>query len=180
VRKPVKDVSTDRYARPNRRIRLWWFLVPGITLPAVLVVAFFSVSTPRVASLPVVPAGTRLVPDVTLPAGCPVETSFQSDLLFDLRSDKLKDTARAELASWAAKIDCETRPISVHGYTDGIGADHPDYLDRLSRQRAEAVRAALEAGGIDRRRISVHGHGSEGAPPHVDAPAFRRVTVEIG
>jgi outer membrane protein OmpA-like peptidoglycan-associated protein len=47
--------------------------------------------------------------------------------------------------------------LSVDGYTDGIGTDA--YNEKLSLHRAQAVADYLAKGGIDAKRMKVHGFG---------------------
>lgn len=60
-----------------------------------------------------------------------------------------------------AKEASEVQMIAITGYTDRIGAD--DYNQDLSQRRAEAVRAALIAGGVPSTAIMAEGRG-ETAP----------------
>jgi OOP family OmpA-OmpF porin len=52
-------------------------------------------------------------------------------------------------------------PIVLLGHTDRVGSDHDNAV--LSQRRAEAVRAALVAGGVPAGLITVQGMG-EGEP----------------
>jgi len=47
--------------------------------------------------------------------------------------------------------------LSVDGHTDGIGTDA--YNEKLSQRRAQAVADYLAKGGIDSKRMTVHGFG---------------------
>jgi outer membrane protein OmpA-like peptidoglycan-associated protein len=71
--------------------------------------------------------------------------------------------------------------LRVAGFADPRGS--PAYNDELSKQRAEAVAAALECGGIARERLIVEAHGageSVSAAGDLDAYALdRRVTVRL-
>lgn len=50
-----------------------------------------------------------------------------------------------------------TRNVQVNGYTDSVGSE--TYNQRLSQQRAEAVKEALIADGVGTGRITAHGFG---------------------
>ncbi len=80
--------------------------------------------------------------------------------------DVLFDTGRATLNPGAAlKLDRlasflnehPDRRVQIEGFTDSIGSDA--YNQDLSERRAEAVKAALTARGIDSSRISTEGYG---------------------
>ncbi len=55
-------------------------------------------------------------------------------------------------------VDCPAASIDVTGHTDSVGEESVN--QPLSRARAEAVAAYLEAGGIAKKRISAQGVGS--------------------
>jgi outer membrane protein OmpA-like peptidoglycan-associated protein len=79
-------------------------------------------------------------------------------LYFELDSDQLTADSAALARTVLAEI--AARPVAdvvVIGHTDRAG--ELDYNDRLSRQRAEALRARLVELGGDPARISVAGRG---------------------
>ena len=67
-----------------------------------------------------------------------------------------REATRAAAA--AARQNNEAK-ILVTGYTDTSGS--ADLNERLSKRRAEAVAAVLEAEGVPRDRITVVWHGEE-------------------
>jgi OmpA-OmpF porin, OOP family len=67
---------------------------------------------------------------------------LSSDVLFDFGKATLTDTARDRLAEIAKKLSGVTGQVLVTGHTDSVGS--PQANLRLSRQRAEAVKAQLE------------------------------------
>lgn len=80
--------------------------------------------------------------------------------------DVLFDTGRAELRSGAMRTvdqlatfmqSYPERNVIVEGHTDNVGA--ADFNQRLSEQRAEAVREALLVRGIASNRVRVRGFG---------------------
>jgi outer membrane protein OmpA-like peptidoglycan-associated protein len=80
--------------------------------------------------------------------------------------DVLFDTGKAELKSGASrKIDQlaqfltehPDRRVQIDGFTDSVGSD--SYNEDLSQRRANAVRAALIAQGVDSSRIGTEGYG---------------------
>jgi outer membrane protein OmpA-like peptidoglycan-associated protein len=82
--------------------------------------------------------------------------------------DVLFDTGRATLNPGAAlKLDQlaqfltehPDRHVQIDGFTDSVGSDA--YNQDLSERRADAVKSALMARGIDPTRISTEGYGKE-------------------
>jgi outer membrane protein OmpA-like peptidoglycan-associated protein len=80
--------------------------------------------------------------------------------------DVLFDTGRAELKSGANRkldqlaqflVEHKDRRIQIDGFTDSVGTD--SYNEELSHRRADAVRSALLARGVDASRISTEGYG---------------------
>jgi outer membrane protein OmpA-like peptidoglycan-associated protein len=105
--------------------------------------------------------------------------------------DVLFDTGKAELNSGAARkldqlaqflTEHADRRLQIDGFTDSVGTD--SYNLDLSQRRAEAVRSALLARGIDAARIATQGYGKE-FPVASNADSGgrqlnRRVEVVIG
>jgi outer membrane protein OmpA-like peptidoglycan-associated protein len=80
--------------------------------------------------------------------------------------DVLFDTGKAELKSSGERTvtrlsdfmkEYEERRVRIEGYTDSTGAD--SFNQKLSEDRANAVRQALRNDGIDSSRIEVTGYG---------------------
>ena len=92
---------------------------------------------------------------------------------FDFNKYNIRSDA-APILDQAAKTLQEAGDVtvSVNGYTDSIGSDA--YNQRLSMQRANAVKAYLEAHGVPAGRLTAKGFGksdpvasnatAEGAP----------------
>lgn len=92
-------------------------------------------------------------------------------LLFETGSAELPDTV-AELDRIAKFMQRHSNiKIRVEGHTDAIGSDQ--YNQRLSLQRALAVKRYLVARGIDPKRILVYGYG-EGQPIASNETEFGR------
>jgi outer membrane protein OmpA-like peptidoglycan-associated protein len=88
-----------------------------------------------------------------------IRIDLSADVLFDFDKADLKPAADADLGKVAevARANPGT-PIQVAGHTDSKGADA--YNQRLSEQRAEAVKAWLvEQGGVEAARIQTRGWG---------------------
>lgn len=99
---------------------------------------------------------------VVAPAPAPVvprHVTFDADALFAFNSSAIRPEGTAALDAFAGELHA-TRYDQVHvtGYTDRIGSRA--YNDRLSQQRADAVRAYLVThGGIDAGKIDAQGKG---------------------
>lgn len=77
---------------------------------------------------------------------------------FDSGTATLAPSSAAAIARTADVIAAiEGRPLAIVGHSDNSGALEPNVT--LSRQRAEAVRQALIAGGVAADRIEAHGVG---------------------
>ncbi|WNH52346.1 OmpA family protein [Stenotrophomonas oahuensis] len=89
--------------------------------------------------------------------------ALQADALFGFDSDSLTAQGRRSVDALVQRVRAasQVQMIAVTGYTDRIGAD--DYNHKLSQRRAEAVRAALIAGGVPSTAIVAEGRG-ETAP----------------
>ena len=82
-----------------------------------------------------------------------------SDVLFDVGKADLKRGAARNLGRIAQVLkEYPSYKISVEGHTDSRGG--ADLNQRLSEQRAEAVKQALIAGGLDETRITAQGFGA--------------------
>jgi outer membrane protein OmpA-like peptidoglycan-associated protein len=81
-----------------------------------------------------------------------------SDILFDLNKATLKPGAEQNVRRIAAVLkQYPDHQISVEGHTDSLASEA--YNQRLSEDRAAAVKAALIAGGVDPAKISSRGFG---------------------
>lgn len=81
------------------------------------------------------------------------------DLVFEPGTAQLVADAAAGLARVAAWLRSQpSLPVRIEGHTDATGS--PQANRQLSLRRAEAVRDALLAAGIDAARIAVSGEGA--------------------
>ncbi len=86
-------------------------------------------------------------------------TTLAADTLFALNSFQLRPTAKAKLDEFAAELDqFDYRRIHITGHTDPTGTDRLN--ERLSRQRAEAVKRYLVTKGLPAGKIVAEGMGS--------------------
>ncbi|MFY2763415.1 OmpA family protein [Arenimonas sp. MALMAid1274] len=100
---------------------------------------------------------------------------------FGSGSASLTAQAQASLRALAGQLRGGSGAITIEGHTDSQGADAANLA--LSRQRAEAVRRALEDGGLPASRLSAAGKG-ETAPVADNASAEgrarnRRVEISV-
>lgn len=84
--------------------------------------------------------------------------TLSTDVLFDFGSAELKDAGKRRLDQLASEIkDANVDEIIAVGHADRIASG--DYNQRLSEQRADAVKAYLEASGAKAQRVSAEGKG---------------------
>lgn len=111
-----------------------------------------------------------------------IKITFNSGLLFAVDKSNLQAGAQQNINSLATTLNkYEDTEILIEGHTDDTGTD--EYNMRLSRERAESVRAQLIASGVQPGRISTVGYG-EGQPKTDNASDAgraqnRRVEVAI-
>jgi OOP family OmpA-OmpF porin len=94
------------------------------------------------------------------PPAQPVKTTtLAADTLFALNSFQLRPQAKAKLDQFAAELDqFDYQRIHISGHTDPTGGAQLN--ERLSRQRAEAVKRYLVTKGLPASKISAEGMGS--------------------
>lgn len=80
------------------------------------------------------------------------------DVLFDTNKSELRSGAFFTIDKLVAFLaEYPTRKVQIEGFTDSTGT--VEYNQRLSERRAEAVRDALVAKGVDPGRIMTRGYG---------------------
>ncbi len=105
------------------------------------------------------------------------------DVLFDTGKSQLNSGSGRKLDQLAQFLtDHPERRVQIDGFTDSVGSASSNQV--LSQQRADSVRAALVARGIDSSRIGAQGYG-EGFPVADNSDSGgrqlnRRVEVVIG
>lgn len=87
----------------------------------------------------------------------PQRVRLAADALFDFDKAVLKPEGKLMLDALAATLQGEGANVVIVGHTDSRGSDA--YNDRLSMQRANAVRAHLMLAGIDGLRMVALGKG---------------------
>jgi outer membrane protein OmpA-like peptidoglycan-associated protein len=100
------------------------------------------------------------------------------DVLFATGRATLQPGAERTLDQLAAALkDAPDRPIQVEGFTDSVGSE--EFNQVLSERRAEAVREALLARGVDPSRIAVHGFGEAYPVASNDNSAGRQLNRRV-
>jgi len=105
------------------------------------------------------------------------------DVLFDTGKAQLKAGAERKLDQLAQFLkDHPDRRVEIDGFTDSVGSD--SYNEQLSLNRADSVKNALMARGIDASRVTTEGFGKEyPVASNTDSSGRqlnRRVEVVIG
>lgn len=92
------------------------------------------------------------------PVGSGYELGLNNRVLFGFDSARIVPETATMLAGLSTQLlDAEIYGAGIVGHTDAVGEDQ--YNVRLSLSRAEAVRDALLAGGMDPSRMRVDGLG---------------------
>jgi OmpA-OmpF porin, OOP family len=110
------------------------------------------------------------------------KVTYAADAFFDFDKAVLKPEGKAKLDDLIGKIkDINLEVIIAVGHTDSVGADA--YNQKLSVNRAEAVKAYLVSKGIEKNRVYTEGKGEK--QPVADNKTAegraknRRVEIEV-
>jgi outer membrane protein OmpA-like peptidoglycan-associated protein len=89
-----------------------------------------------------------------------IKITFNSGILFDVDSDKLRPEAAENLNNLAKVLNkYSDTEVMVQGHTDSTGSD--DHNMKLSRQRASSVGHLLVGDGVKGGRITESGMGEQ-------------------
>ncbi|MDM5178818.1 OmpA family protein [Massilia sp. DJPM01] len=161
--------------------------VPGCDLPLCVEPAKLEngkcVTPPAPVAPPPTPGVVTPPPAVVVaPAVTSEKVSFSADALFDFDKAVLKAEGKGKLDDLSSKLQgINLEVIIAVGHTDSVGTDA--YNQKLSIRRAEAVKAYLQAKGIEANRIYTEGKGE--SQPVADNKSAegraknRRVEVEV-
>lgn len=87
-----------------------------------------------------------------------IQVTFQSGLLFDFDSDRVKSEAAQNLRNLAASLDkYPNSSLLIVGHTDAVGGD--DYNQTLSERRARSTAMYLSSQGVSVTRLQTVGRG---------------------
>ena len=87
-----------------------------------------------------------------------IQVTFESGLLFDFDSDRVKATAQQNLRNLAQSLEkYPNSSLLIVGHTDAQGSD--DYNMNLSQRRANAAAQYLLTQGVDASRLRTLGLG---------------------
>lgn len=119
--------------------------------------------------MPMVMAATeQAAPPVVVMAPEPIvvaerqRVSYSAESMFTFDRSELHPEGKTALDSFARELQgARFETIVVEGHTDRLGTDA--YNQKLSQERADAVKAYLVSSGIDGGKISARGM-SEGSP----------------
>lgn len=87
-----------------------------------------------------------------------LNVNLRNDILFDFDSTALRTESRETLREFAGVLArYPEQTVSVAGHTDSVGTD--SYNQRLSEQRAAAVKSYLVSQGVPSHRVAAYGYG---------------------
>jgi OmpA-OmpF porin, OOP family len=130
----------------------------------------------------VVPAPVAPPPPPPPAPPAATKVTYAADAFFDFDKAVLKPEGKAKLDDLVGKVkDINLEVIIAVGHTDSVGADA--YNQKLSVNRAEAVKAYLVSKGIEKNRVYTEGKGEK--QPVADNKTSegraknRRVEIEV-
>ena len=104
--------------------------------------------------------------------------TLKNDVLFDSARATLKSGAQRAIDKLAEFLERNPeRDISIEGFTDSSGSDEANR--RLSERRAEAVKEALVARGVEGARIDARGYGPSFPVASNETPTGRQLNRRV-
>lgn len=113
-------------------------------------------------------------------AAAQAKPSLSLLIQFDLNSARVKPESQQALANLAVALkspELSSARFAVEGHTDATG--RAEHNQRLSQQRADAVRDVLAAQGVARQRLQTAGKGSAELANSADPASFENRRVRI-
>jgi outer membrane protein OmpA-like peptidoglycan-associated protein len=87
-----------------------------------------------------------------------IQVTFESGLLFDYDSDRIKPAAAENLRSLARSLNnYPNTDLVIVGHTDNVGSDN--YNADLSQRRSRAAANYLASLGVNQNRLRTYGRG---------------------
>ena len=109
-----------------------------------------------------------------------IQVTFESGLLFDFNSDRVKPDAATNLKNLAASLDkYPNSSLLIVGHTDAVGSD--DFNQGLSDRRARSTALYLASQGVGAGRLQTAGRGEiePVAPNDTEAGMQKNRRVEV-
>ncbi|MGH7637076.1 MAG: OmpA family protein [Gemmatimonadaceae bacterium] len=109
-----------------------------------------------------------------------IQVTFESGLLFDFDSDRIKATAAQNLSNLAASLDkYPNSSLLIVGHTDAQGT--ADYNQELSERRARSTALYLVGRGVSAGRLQTVGRGEiePVAPNETESGMAQNRRVEV-
>lgn len=109
-----------------------------------------------------------------------IQVTFESGLLFDFNSDRVKPEAQKNLSNLAASLSkYPNSSLLIVGHTDAVGSD--EFNKGLSERRAIATASYLIGQGVSTTRLRTMGLGESEpvAPNDTDANMAQNRRVEV-
>jgi outer membrane protein OmpA-like peptidoglycan-associated protein len=101
-----------------------------------------------------------------------------SDVLFDLNKTELKPRGMDSVRKLAKFLnEYPERTVRIEGFTDSTGSS--EYNQKLSENRANAVRDALEGMGVSSDRVETRGYGEENPIASNDTSSGRQLNRRV-
>jgi outer membrane protein OmpA-like peptidoglycan-associated protein len=109
-----------------------------------------------------------------------IQVTFESGLMFDFNSDRIRPEAATNLRNLASSLDkYPNSSLLIVGHTDAVGSD--DYNLSLSERRARSTASYLGSQGVSSARLQTVGRGETEpvAPNDSDAGMQKNRRVEV-